>query len=88
MQTITITTSNPNPQIAQAISAFMQIIDPTHEIEYKNINKTTSKKDIDNLKELVTKVESGDLKCISEDEFKQQMRKLLIKLGANENHLL
>lgn len=81
MQTITITTSNPSPQIAQAISAFMQIIDPTHKIEQKSIETTQenqqtnmSKEDVAYFKAVVKEVEKGTAKTYTSEEFAQRMR--------------
>lgn len=84
MTSINIKTANSG--IIDAIKAIITL-DSNSFISYENNSPELNVKDAKNLKEIIEADNHGKIKYLSEEDFKQNKKKLLKKLGANENYI-
>ena len=66
----------------EKLQSFIFEIDPSAEIKVSNLEFNINKDDIENLKEVVNRVQNGTEKFYSSDEFKAMTKQKLADLGA------
>ncbi|MDL2346169.1 hypothetical protein [Campylobacter hyointestinalis] len=66
----------------EKLQSFIFEIDPSAEIKVSNLEFNINKDDIENLKEVVNRVQNGTEKFYSSDEFKAMTKQKLAELGA------